>query len=276
VSLAHASCVLPPDELVRGEGAHGLEHLRLAVADVLRSERVGRLHRHEGEHLEQVVLNHVAQRAGLLVVAGPLLDAGRLGDRDLNVVDRLAAPGPLDHRVREPEDQDVLHGLLADVMVDPKHLRLVEDLAHDAAELTGARQVVPDRLLQHDACVVAEALLADPADDRRKGRGWRAAVKEPPSLGAQFGVECHEALAERAEGGRVVERRGDVGEPSRERLPAPLIEPVAGELLDRPAGALAEARVVEATAARAHDRVAFRHKALVGEVVQRREQLAAG
>jgi hypothetical protein len=58
---------LTPDDIVGGQRAHGLEQLRLAVAHILRRERVGRLHRHEREHLEQVVLDHVAQRTGLLV-----------------------------------------------------------------------------------------------------------------------------------------------------------------------------------------------------------------
>jgi hypothetical protein len=71
----------------------------------------------------------------------------------LEVVDRLAAPGPLDQRVGEPEDQDGLHRLLAEIMVDAKDLLFVEDLAHDAAEFERARQVVPDRLLEHDPCV---------------------------------------------------------------------------------------------------------------------------
>ena len=101
-----------------------------------------------------MVLDHVAQRAGLLVVAAAALDAGGLGDRDLHVVDHVAAPGALDHRVGEPEHQDVLHGLLAEVMVDPEDLRLVEDPADDPAQLAGARQVVPDRLLEHDPGVL--------------------------------------------------------------------------------------------------------------------------
>jgi hypothetical protein len=223
-----------------------------------------------------VVLNHVAQPAGLLVVAAAPLDAGGLGDRDLDVVDRLAGPGPLDHRVREPEDQDVLHRLLAEVVVDAKDLRLVEDLAHGTVELTGAREIVPDWLLEHDPCIFPEAPLADPADDRREGRGRRGAVEEPPTLGAKLGVEPHEALAKQAEGVGVVERRGDVGEPSREGLPATLIQSVAGEIFDRPAGALAEAGVVEAASARADDRVALRQQALVGQVVEGRKQLAAG
>ena len=100
------------------------------------------------------------------------------------MVDRLAAPGPLDHRVGEPEDQDVLHGLFAEVMVDTKDLPLVKDLAHDAAELERTCQIVPDRLLEHDARVLPKAPLPDAADDRREGRGGRPAVEEPPTVGA--------------------------------------------------------------------------------------------
>jgi len=39
----------------------------------------GRLHRDDGEQLHQVVLQHVAQRAGAIVVVGTILDADRLG-----------------------------------------------------------------------------------------------------------------------------------------------------------------------------------------------------
>ena len=39
-----------------------------------------------------MVLHHVAQRAGLLVVAAAALDADRLGHRDLHVVDEVAVP----------------------------------------------------------------------------------------------------------------------------------------------------------------------------------------
>jgi hypothetical protein len=103
LSLDNACCVLALDEVVRGEWAYRLEQFSLAVADVLRSKRVGRLHRHEREHLEQVVLDHVAQRARLLVLAPAPGDAVGLSDCDLNVIDRLAAPRSLDHRVGKPK-----------------------------------------------------------------------------------------------------------------------------------------------------------------------------
>ena len=225
--------VLAPDELVRGERAHGLEQLRLAVADVLRGERVGRLHRHEREHLEQVVLDHVAQRAGLLVVAAAPLDAGGLGDRDLDVVDRLAAPRPLDHRVGEPEDQDVLHRLLAEVVVDAEDLRLVEDLAHDAAELARARQVVPDRLLEHDPRVVREAAPRR-SGGRSSGRPT-AACRSRTAAGPRRRARRRASRAARAAGRR---RPGRRAAPRRRRAlartPASAPRPAGGERTPRP------------------------------------------
>jgi hypothetical protein len=50
---------------------------------------------------------------------------------------------------------------------------------------------------------------------------------------------------------------------------------MAGELLHSPAGALAELGIAELSSARADDRVALRQEALVGQVIERRKQLAA-
>ena len=92
----------------------------------LGSSDVGRLHRDEAEHLEQVRHDHVAERAGALVEAGARADRERLGHVDLDVVDVVAVPDRLEHAVREPQREDVLHRLLAEVVVDPEDLRLVE------------------------------------------------------------------------------------------------------------------------------------------------------
>ena len=85
-----------------------------------------RLHRRQREELQQVVLEDVADRAGLLVVAGAALDPHRLGDRDLDVVDELAVPDRLEDAVREAQRQQVLDGLLAEVVVDAEDLVLGE------------------------------------------------------------------------------------------------------------------------------------------------------
>ena len=91
-----------------------------------RVKSIGRLHRGQRDELEQVVLEDVADRARLLVERGAALDPDRLGDGDLDVVDELAVPDRLEDPVREPQREQVLDGLLAEVVVDPEDLALVE------------------------------------------------------------------------------------------------------------------------------------------------------
>ena len=70
------------------------KHLDLVVADHLRVPQRGRFHRRERHHLDEVVLDHVAQRADAVVVARTALDAERLRHGDLDLVDvrRPSAP----------------------------------------------------------------------------------------------------------------------------------------------------------------------------------------
>ena len=65
-----------------------LEHLELLVAHGLAVDVRRGLHGDQAEQLEQVVLHHVAQRAGAVVVAAAAADAEGLGGGDLDVVDR--------------------------------------------------------------------------------------------------------------------------------------------------------------------------------------------
>ena len=54
-------------------------------------------------------------------------------------------------RVREPERQQVLHRLLAEVVVDAVDLPLVEDAEDRAVEGARGLEVVAERLLDHHA-----------------------------------------------------------------------------------------------------------------------------
>ena len=61
------------------------------------------------------------------VVAAAVLHAHGLGHGDLHVVDVAPVPDRLEQGVGEAERQDVLHRLLAQVVVDAEDLALVED-----------------------------------------------------------------------------------------------------------------------------------------------------
>ncbi len=74
-----------------------------------------------------MILDHVAERPGAVVErAAAAFHAHGLGGRDLDVIDELPVQERLEDRVAEAEGQQVLHGLLAQVVVDAVDLMLVE------------------------------------------------------------------------------------------------------------------------------------------------------
>ena len=196
VAAAEARGVLPghgvPVDQLGSHRAQRLENLELLVADRLAVDVGRRLHRDEADQLEQVVLHHVAQRAGAVVVGAALTDAERLRDGDLHVVDPVAVPQRLEEGVGEARDQEVLDALLAEVVVDAEDVGLVEDPAHGLVDRLGRRQVGADGLLEDDPGTVRGQadlveVLADRAEQRRRHREvehaddvvGRGAVLEP-------------------------------------------------------------------------------------------------
>ena len=149
-----------------------LQHLQLLVAQRVGLHRVRRLHGDEAQELHHMVLHHVADRAGVVVVGAAALDAERLGDRDLHVVDMRVVPHRLEEGVGEAQRHQVLHRLLAEIVVDAEDRALGEDGADVVVDRVGARAVVADRLLDDDARARRrEALRAEPLGDRAEEVG---------------------------------------------------------------------------------------------------------
>ena len=146
---------------IRGERADGAQHFHFLVAQRIGFQRSRRLHRHEREQLHQVVLQHVAQGARLVVIIGTRLDAGLLADRDLHVVHEIAVPQRLDHQVRKTEYQQVLYALLGEVMVDAVDLLLVEMAVQQLIEPLRTFDVVAERLLHDNAMQAAWTIQSD-------------------------------------------------------------------------------------------------------------------
>ena len=68
-----------------------------------------RVHRQAGEHLQHVVLKHVADSASLIVEFTTVLDTKFLGHGDLNTVDVNAVPDRLEHGIRKSCIKNVLN-----------------------------------------------------------------------------------------------------------------------------------------------------------------------
>ena len=146
-------------------GGHRLEEVELLVADRVLVVAAGRLHRDQRQHLQQVVLDDVAQSADGVVETAAVLDAEVLGHRHLHVGDVLAVPDRLEDRVGEAQVGDVHHRLLAEEVVDAQDLVLLENLMQLGVELSGRLQVVAEGLLDNDPRVLGRSGLAEPADD---------------------------------------------------------------------------------------------------------------
>ena len=127
-----------------------------------------------------MVLHHVAQRAGRVVVGDAVLQADRLGHGDLHMVDMRRVPQRLVERVGEAQRHQVLHRLLAEIVVDAEDLVLAEDAADLVVQRLRRGEAAPDRLFDHDARVRRDQLMllqlrGDVAEQRRRHRQIKGA-----------------------------------------------------------------------------------------------------
>src|SRR5207248_9673949 len=161
---------------------------------------------------------HVAEDACFLVVPSPRFDAELLGGGDLHVVDELPVPDGLEDGVAETEDEEVLHRLLAQVMVDAEDLPLVHHLEDEPVERAGRGEVAAERFLDHDAGETRverrpdEAMLPELLEEPWKGAGRGREVEEPVGAGGAGAIELVELRREPTEGVVVVEGTGDVAQ----------------------------------------------------------------
>ena len=143
--------VLAADIVGRIGLGDGTEQSDLRVLDRLRIPSRRGLHRGRGHDLHQVIDHHVAQRTDGIIEVAPVLDAEVLGHRDLHAFHEVPVPDRLEHRVGEPQVEDLLEPHLSQVVVDPVQLRLVEELVQFLGQGAGGGSVAPERLLHHDA-----------------------------------------------------------------------------------------------------------------------------
>ena len=69
-----------------------------------------------------MVLEHVPEHPGLLVVTGSFAQVYRFRNGDLDVVDVVPVPDGLENGVGKPQHQQVLDGFFSEIMVDTEDL----------------------------------------------------------------------------------------------------------------------------------------------------------
>jgi hypothetical protein len=84
-----------------------------------------------------VILNHIAQGAGAIIIFPAVPDSQLFGHRNLDVVDEQPVPERFEIGVGEPEGQDILNGFLAEVVINAENLRFFELSGENAVQFAG-------------------------------------------------------------------------------------------------------------------------------------------
>ncbi|GBC90332.1 hypothetical protein HRbin14_01067 [bacterium HR14] len=100
-----------------------------------------------------MVLHHIAQGARLIVVAGAPLQPGGLRRGNLHMLHMVAVPQRLQQQVRKPKHENVLNGLLAQVVVNPENLLFAPVGAYLLIQSASAFNIVAEGLLDHQSAI---------------------------------------------------------------------------------------------------------------------------
>src|SRR5260370_39862 len=87
--------------------------------------------------------NEVAGRARRFIKTAAALDTERFRRGDLDVIDVIAVPKRLEDAVAKAQHEQVLHGVLAEVVIDAVDLLFVENVEDNLIQGFGLREISP-------------------------------------------------------------------------------------------------------------------------------------
>ncbi len=119
-----------------------------------------------------MVLQHVANGAGLVVERAAILHPEILGHGDLNATHMGAIPDRFIDRVGKARVEDVLHRLLAEIVVDAEDIVFGEIMIEDAAQRGRRFAVAAERLLHHEPRILGAARFGELRRHLGEQRRW--------------------------------------------------------------------------------------------------------
>ena len=114
------------EHITIAQRAQRSQDFELLVAHCIRVAARRRLHGHDAQQLKQVVLNHIAHGAGLVVEIAAAFHPKLFRNGDLHVLDQATPPQRLEQCVAETQCHEILNCLLAQVVINPVNLFLGE------------------------------------------------------------------------------------------------------------------------------------------------------
>src|SRR5262249_14327366 len=120
---------------------------RFLVANGLCVLTNGFVHGEYRGHLQEMVLDDVADRSRLLVEASAALHPEMLSHCDVHARHVVAIPERLEKRVRKAEVKEVLHRFLAEEVIDSIDRRFREGLVQRLVEGLRRREIAAERFL---------------------------------------------------------------------------------------------------------------------------------
>ena len=139
------AAVLPTHDVSRRQRPHRPKDLDLLAALGVGGKARWWFHRQQRDHLEEMILHHIAQAA-----SPP--NAELLRQRDLHAGHVVAVPDRLKKGIGESEVEDALHRFLAEKVVDTEDRVLGKDPMRRAVQSSSGREVASKGLLDDDSC----------------------------------------------------------------------------------------------------------------------------
>jgi hypothetical protein len=266
-----------------GERPQGAQDVDLGVTHAVGAEVDGWFHRDEAEQLQEVVLDHVAERAGTVIVAAATaFHAQVLGAGDLHMVDVAVVPERLENGVGEAQDHDVLGGFLAQVVIDAVGGGFVEGQGQSVVEGAGAGEVGAEGLFDDDARPAGVAARpvepggAQAVEDIAESLGRGGQVEEAVAAAATGRLDRMQPPGQRMVILGIVEIAAVVVDIAGEGFPLAFVVALARDLAVHGGQFGAECGFVLVAPGEAEDRGTWRPFPVGGDVVECRHQLAVG
>src|ERR1700722_4049784 len=170
-----------------------------------------------------MVRDHVTSSAGCVEVSSAPLHTHGFGIGDLYVIDVAAVPDGLEDGIVEAEDHDVLHRLLAQVVIDAKDLVFLQHTLDVTVQRLGGLKILAERFFDDDATPAARVLfrqarLSQLLHDWSEKPGSRGQIEKVVAFGVALQVNLGQPSAEMREGVGV----GEIAALVEQTLPQPV------------------------------------------------------